>query len=181
MTTDTAELVWQADVQDVCDVLQHPDPDPSDLPAIIPPSVLTEEAIAARILRSSITLDAMIEQQKERMRRDMEAWDLVIAALSSKRQAWRDLVKAWMLRHGVKQIATPIFVASITKPRAKKIVTDEEGAISICKGIYPKAVKIKESLVKAEFDVACDTFPDKLKGVYTEEIGEPGLTVRKKE
>lgn len=181
MTTD--QLSEQAEAHDVMDILKHPDPDPADLPAIIPPSVLTEEAIAARILRSSITLDTMIDQHKERMQRDSEAWGHSIAVLEQKRQAWRAMIRDWMLRNDVKQIKTPWFTASVTKARTRIVVDSEDEALAVLRGLKggEKAIRVKETIIKAELEAIYNAVPSAFgKAVRTEE-GEPGLTVRKKE
>jgi hypothetical protein len=159
--------------------MAHPDPDPEQLPDVIPPALLTEEQTAAHILRASLRVEAAIESMKQRMDYEMAAWSAELAKLTTRRELWRTLVRDWMLRHNVTQIKTPWFTASIAKGRTKKVVVDEGAAIAQCKQTYPKAVKVIEKLDKKEFDVACDTFPKIFAALFTEETSEPSLMVRK--
>ena len=174
------ELVDQEQTAELRERLAHPDPDPADLPAVSPPELVQQEAVAARILRSSLTLDTWIEQQKARMQSDIEAWQHSIATLEAKRQAWRAMIRDWMLRTGVQQIRCPWFTASITKGKTKIVVDDEAGAIAAVKAAGgQRAVKVVEKLIKAEFDAIFNAIPKTFEGVAHEETGEPSLMVRK--
>lgn len=174
------QVLEQADRQDVAETLRHPDPDHEALPAIIPPELVQQEQTAAHIMRASLRLDEAIVATKARMDADLAAWGAELAKLQAKRDQWRELVRAWMVRTGTTQIKCPFFVASLTKGRTKKVIPDEAAFIARCKEVgYTKAIKIMEKLVKAEADIIADTMPDKFAGLFTEETGEPGLTVRR--
>ena len=174
------DVIAQATDKDFLDALQHPDPDPETLPELHVGSELALQAeTATRLLRAALRQEDTLAVLKERMTNDLSAWQAMIAKAQLRSDTWRTIVKDWMLRTGTTQLKHPLYTASITKGRTKKVVVDEEKAIAVCKEKYPKAVKVKESLVKAEFDVACDTFPKEFKDLYTEETNEPGLTVRR--
>jgi hypothetical protein len=161
--------------------MAHPDPDPDRLPDVIPPALLTEEQTAAHILRASLRVEASIAEMKQRMEYEMAAWGAELAKLTTRRELWRTLVRDWMLRHNVTQIKCPWFTASIAKGRTKIVVDDEERTIDILKRLpnTKNAVKVKESIVKAELDAIYNAIPHEFTGVVHTETGEPGLMVRK--
>jgi hypothetical protein len=165
----------------VAEALAHPDPDPDNLPANIPPHLVEQEQTAGHLLRASLRLEDAIASTKDKMDLEMSAWGAELAKLQSKREAWREIVKAWMIRNNVTQIKCPWFTASIAKGRSRIVVDDEGKAIEKLKedphGV--KAIKVKESIIKAEFDAIYNAIPKSFEGVAHEETGEPGLIVRR--
>lgn len=179
----TEQEVLQQEVDRmVADTLAHPDPSPDLLPAVIDPTLIRQEQTAAHLLRASLRLDTEIEATKARMDADMAAWAQSLTKLQDKREAWRAMVRDWMLRNGVTQIKCPWFTASIAKGRTRIVIDNESEAIARLRLYHgEKAIKVKETIIKAEFDAIFNAIPREFDGVAHEETSEPGLTVRKKE
>lgn len=172
-----------AEAQDILDTLAHPQPDPDLLPACIPPHLMEQQQTAEHLLRASLRLDDEIETTKAKMSADMAAWQAVLAKGQEKREAWRAMVLAWMQRNNVTQLKTPWLTASITKGRTEIVVDDETKAIAALHMIHggEKALKVKESIVKTEFDAIFNAIPKEFESVAHIETGEPSLLVRRKE
>ena len=164
-------------------VLTHPDPDPDDI-ALADQSGLDALSIqaetASHLCRAIVRQSSRVEALKARMEQDIAAWQAEIAKQESWEKSWRTIIRDWMQRTGTTQIKTPWFTASLSRPRTRIVVDDEEAAIETVKRIgYAQAVKTVEKLVKSEFDAAYNGRPEAFAGIAHEETGEPGLTIRK--
>lgn len=170
----------QGQTQDWREIVAHPDPDPDLLPVAIPQELIEQEQTAQHILRACLRLEDAIAVQQARMDADMAAWGQSITRLQAKREAWRASIKDWMQRNNVTQIKCPWFTASIARGRTKIVVVDEGAAIAALKALgADKAIKIRESIVKAELDAIYNARPKSFDGIVTEETSEPNLMVRR--
>jgi len=169
--------------------LTHPDPDLSDLPEI-PKEADLEESQACHLARAIVRLEASVARHVEAYKKDMQAWEHHLAALQSRSDGLRVLLKDWMIRKHIPKLSSPFVTASLThwdrakwkSTASKLVVQDEAAAIALCKQIGAMAaIQTVEKLIKKEFDTVANAQRKLFAGVVIEEIGEPGLTIRTKE
>lgn len=172
----------QAAVNDMDHALAVPDPDPESLPDQPPPTYPLQLDTAGRILRAVTRMDDEIAKLEEHAQKEWQAWEAMIQARRSRRDQFRQMVLAWMLRSDVNQIKTPWFTASIRKGRTTVIIEDEQAALATLHALKAEsAIKVKESIVKAEFDAIFQGMPNHFEGIATEQTSEPTLTIRRRE
>lgn len=176
------DLLEMEQHHDIADALNMPDPDPDLLPMIIPPDLVHEEQIAARIIRSTLRLDDQIEKLKVKMDADLKAYADMIASLQAKRESFRNGVRFWMETTATTQIKSPWFTVTLGKAKTRIVVDDEQAAIAGCRALgAEKAYKVTEKLVKSEFDSIFNARPKTFDGVAHEETGDPVLIVRRRQ
>jgi hypothetical protein len=176
------DALSQATDQDFLAELAHPDPDPERLPEIHAGSELALQAeTATRLLRATLRQEASVERLKEAMAHDMAAWQAMIAKAELSAKTWREIVKAWMQRTGTTQLKHPMFTASLAKGRSRIVVDDEARVLSQLKAMRggEKAIKVKESIIKSEFDAIFNAIPSAFGDAAHEETSEPSLMIRK--
>ena len=181
MSEETA-IIEQENDRTFLDALTHPDPDPETLPALYSPAKIALQAeTAAHLLRAAqrAELDAAALEQRRDI--DAAAWNALIIKRRDRVAQWRAMVLAWMQRNDVNQVKTPWFTAFIRKAGSKIVVDDEARAIQMLHGLKggEKAIRVKESLVKAEFDAIFNAIPKTFDGMAHEQTGEPSLSIRK--
>lgn len=175
--------------------LMKADPDPDQL-EVRQGLILAEQIQAERLVRAILTAErpgnpAGIQALKARSRADAQAWAELITAAETKVDTFRAMVLDWMQRSGVTKLQTPWFSAYPIKGRRSVLILDQEACIKACQQHYPKAVEMVPTIVKAEFNVAFDTFPKvfgehegelgaKVPAIAEEKFGEPSLGIRKK-
>lgn len=162
-------------------ILDTPDPDPEELPAVIPQDALLEQR-AIHICRAILRAEATVEKLTEQMKADQAAYAKAIMAAQQAIDNWRSGILAWMQANKVPKLTTPWWTASVRAGRSKLVIDDEAAAIATVKSLgADKAVRVKESLVRQEFDPIYQAKPKLFEGIAHEEQGDPGLTIRKKE
>ena len=185
MPTQVEPITVTVDEQaQVLDILAHPDPDPESLPMLRQDTALAlQEQTAGHLVRAIMRQGDTVENLKQAMSRDLQAWAEIIARAEMKQTNWRIIVRDWMLRNDVTKLQAPWFTASIAKGRTKIVVDDEDRCIARCKLIPDAdvAIKIIQKLDKKEFDVLFNSIPKDFTGMAHEETGEPSLVIRRKE
>ena len=162
-------------------MLRHPDPDAETLPMLTADEALAlQTETAGHLIRAMTRLDDVIAAQTKRMDADVQAWQYEIGKLQARRDSWRASVLAWMERTGTEKLSTPWHTCFLKSGRKKKVVLDESKVIEVCQRVYPKAVELRPRIIKAEMDVAVDTFPKDFAGIVEEQQGETSLVIRRK-
>ena len=188
MSEDVQEYGVRSEMETVHE-LTNPDPDPDLLPALRPDLELQEQT-AGHLIRAILRAEHSLEATKEkdgvdgliaRAKKDAEQWQAMIQVQKDRVGSWRACVRGWMLRNEVTKLQAPWFSAFISKGRTKKVVLDEARAIEACQSVYPKAVEMRPRLIKAELDVAVDSFPKHFEGLVEEQTGEAALVIRRRE
>lgn len=179
--TDTYDA--QAQERDITEALAHPSPDPETLPDIPAEYALQLQAeTAGHLVRAILRQEESVASLEMHARQEAQAWANVITKAQARADAWRAIIRDFMLRNNLTKLQSPWSTTFVQKGRTKKVVLDEAGCIAACKTIgYAKAIQTVEKLVKKELDVIVDTKPEAFKGLVEEHTSEPTLVIRNKE
>lgn len=180
MSEDVQEYGVRSEMETVHE-LTNPDPDPDLLPALRPDLELQEQT-AGHLIRAILKAEVNLETLEKKRDADALAWNQMIQRHKDRVASWRACVRDWMLRNEVTKLQAPWFTASIAKGRKKLTWQEEDRVIGVLDALgAAAAVKTVRSVVKKELQVIFDSVPHKFDGLVTEEIGEPGLVIRKRE
>ncbi len=157
-----------------------PDPEIDEMPDQIPADLELHADIASRIIRAALKEEASAEALEDRMQADQAAWGRQIMHRRDRAAAWRESVRAWMIRTNTQKLSSPWWTAFIQKGRTKVVVDAPNLAIIALKTLgATKAIQIQEQIIKAEFDPIFQARPKVFEGAAHEETSEPTLLVRK--
>ena len=178
MSEDPVEYAQRTGME-ALELLQQPDPEPDLLPALRPDLELQEQT-AGHLIRAILKADVSVEALEKKRDADALAWNQMIQTQKDRVASWRACVRDWMLRNEVTQLKSPWFTAFLAKGRKKLTWQDEDKLIGILDALgATAAVKTVRSVFKKELQIIFDSVPGKFDGVVTEEIGEPGLVIRR--
>lgn len=180
MSEDLAEYSNRSGME-ALELLQQPDPEPDLLPALRPDLELQEQT-AGHLIRAILKAEARVEQTEKDRDAEILAWNRMIQQQKDRVASWRCCVRDWMLRNEVTKLQSPFFTASLAKGRKKLTWQEEDKVIGVLDALgATDAVKTVRSVVKKELQVAFDSVPGRFDGIVTEEVGEPGLRILKRE
>ena len=180
MSEDPVEYAQRTGME-ALELLQQPDPEPDLLPALRPDRELPEQT-AGHLIRAILKADVHVDALEKKRDADVLAWNQMIQQQKGRVASWRACVRDWMLRNEVTKLQAPWFTASIAKGRKKLTWQEEDKVIGVLDALgATEAVRTVRSVVKKELQVVFDSVPGRFDGIVMEEIGEPGLVIRRKE